>query len=844
MGTSKLLGFAARRRDRLVRVLGIALALFGQALTGGSSALSAPRELRSREIGKATLAAKQSCVQDADCADHTICTTDRCQAGTCVHDALPGCIACDPLGDCPPLDVVFILDTSGSMGDEAAALCNQMAAVVSELAADGITVRPYYLGITETPGGPFSCLTGNVVSLLGSTVPGTLSTCPFPGSLSAFESWGPATAIVAERFSWNQGTTRVIIPISDEGPCNGDLPEGCNDPGDDRDAVENAVAVANAAGVIVSPITGTGASSCVRQLASALALGTGGMSFDSLNPAADLADAVANGLRQLCDDASTCDDGELCTVDDRCDLSGRCEGTSLEKIECDGDEDCFGSPCDLTLGVCACVEEPELCLETVGGQADGSCFVEEDEVRVNVVIERNSHLISGVQFQIQYDPALLEFLSVQPGVVYDPTSPFTMSVGKIINATEGKVFFAVVTSFGHPGTHGPAVMATMRFRAIAGCATTDICYFDENPRVTILSDSDGDSIPFVRCCTGDITLSKGPPILQCPADVALDVEAGSLSRMVTWAPVQSVDGCEGVAQPTCTAINSHGLAMDALARTGGLFPAGTTKFSCTSSNSCGLQDACTWTVDVAETSPFKVDVQLAPPMAAGPIDRCIEFEFYSSCVESPVVVSHTLRFGRPFHLPGFARNVTLDVPAGDYACVTARDPLHTLRSVANLSIESGAYVARFTGDPSLMGNWLIGGNLNGDHVVDALDHASLLTVWMPPDALVVDPDSACGTPGPHGDINGDGLVDTFDAELIDRALLVEDEASCCGGDVGPPGRLSIPVSLLQPGLGLRLKDADFNRDGFLDVDEMALVVEQGLGALVKRAARPSHASNP
>ncbi|MCO6437503.1 MAG: hypothetical protein J5J06_10480 [Phycisphaerae bacterium] len=844
MPTTPGLGIAVRRIPA-ASALAVASAVAFALIVAVSGVDAAPRELRALSGAKQAVSSRGTCTADADCVDHTVCTTDRCDNGTCVHTPVPDCVACDPIASCPPLDVVFLLDTSGSMGDEAAALCTKMAQIVSDLTAEGIIVYPHFLGISETPGGPFSCLSNDVVSLLGGDVPGTMNTCPFPQPLSAFESWGPATAIVAERFAWNAGTKHVIIPISDEGPCNGDLPDGCNDPGDDRDSVSNAIEVANNNDVIVSPITGTGASLCVQKLAADLAAGTGGTTFQSQDPGSDLVESIADMLRQLCDDATTCNDGDICTVDDRCDLSGQCLGVPLDQIACTSDDDCFGSPCDLAQGFCECVEQPELCVETVNAAIpDGTCFIEGQEFRVNIVLGKSSHLVSGGQFQIRYDPSLLEFIDVKPGVVYDPESPFTMSVGKLINTTTGRVFYAVVTNFGHPGTHGPAVMATMRFRAIAACATTDICYLDENPRVTILSDSDGDTIPFIPCCTGDFSLVKGPPTINCPSDVSMDVEAGSLSRFVSWSPVVADDACDGALPVDCVAENSLGLSLDGLAQTGGLFPASTTIFTCSTSSTCGLEDACTWTVDIAETSPFKVDVQLAPTMAAGPIERCIEFAFYSSCIEKPVVVSHTLRFGRPFDLPGFARNVAMDIPAGSYECVTARDPMHTLRSVADLSVESGRYIARFTGDPSLAGNWLIGGNLNGDHVIDALDYAALMTVWLPPDPVSIDPNVRCEEVGIHGDINGDGTIDSFDADVIERNWLLEDEPSCCSEDVGPPGIIRIPVNLLGPGLGWRLAEADFNFDGYIDLDEIKLILEQGLPSLTKQAARPSHILGP
>ena len=279
------------------------------------------------------------CAIPADCDDADACTTETCTNGFCGHSTLPDCVPCNVPPICPVIDVVFIMDTSGSMTDEAVALCSGIGQLVTALGAVGVTLQPTVLGITQTLGGPFACLTNNVVASLGGTVPGDSAACAFPGTLSAFESWGPATAIVAERFAWTPGARRVIVPISDEGPCNGDLPEGCNDPGDDRNSILNAIAVANLHNVVISPVTGTGSNSCVQTLAAGAAAGTGGTAFQSTDPVADLADALYAILLTTCDPGS-CDDGNACTLIDLCVL-GVCAGSVVPGcVPCAEDGDC------------------------------------------------------------------------------------------------------------------------------------------------------------------------------------------------------------------------------------------------------------------------------------------------------------------------------------------------------------------------------------------------------------------------------------------------------------------------------------------------------------------------
>ena len=275
-----------------------------------------------------TTAGEPTCLSDVDCDDANACTINECIDGVCVFTPEAGCVSCSQQPACSFVDLVFLMDTSGSMDDEAAALCATVEQVITDLAAIGISAAPRALGITEEPGGAFSCLSGDVATMFCSSEPCSTGECPFPDSLSAFESWGPATAIVAERYNWTPDAVRIIIPMGDEGPCNGDEPDGCNDPGDDRAAIELAIASANQHGVIVSPITGTGAGDCTKTLASDLARATGGTTFSVTQAGAQLYTAIIDVIVNACGTTNACDDLDFCTRGDTC-VEGVCMGTPV-----------------------------------------------------------------------------------------------------------------------------------------------------------------------------------------------------------------------------------------------------------------------------------------------------------------------------------------------------------------------------------------------------------------------------------------------------------------------------------------------------------------------------------
>ncbi len=243
----------------------------------------------------------------------------------CNDDGIP-----DECPSCPPVDVVFVMDTSGSMNDEGAALCNSINQVVADLLSQGIQVNATFLGITSAS---YSCLQGTVAGTLGTTVPGAPACCP---TLGNSEDWGPATAIIAQNFGWLQGAVRVIVPISDEGPRNGNP---CN--ADDSASIQNAIAIANANNVICSPITGSMWSAsdeaCILSNASDLASGTGGMNFLSSNPSQDLAAMISTLLTAACESFSDCNANG---IPDGCDLDSNGNGTPDDCEQGSSELDC------------------------------------------------------------------------------------------------------------------------------------------------------------------------------------------------------------------------------------------------------------------------------------------------------------------------------------------------------------------------------------------------------------------------------------------------------------------------------------------------------------------------
>lgn len=859
------------------KLLRLRVLLFGAMVVASGIALAMPGEPQPAptrpphgSLDPVPPTSSIECNIPADCNDGNACTNDDCITNTCVHFTIPGCVPCEDGQPCPPIDVVFVMDTSGSMKDEAAALCANIETVEQILAANGIIIHTTILGVDEAPGGAFECLSGNVVDTFGGTIPGNPNSCPFPNGLFPSESWGPGASIVAAEFPWTPNALRLICPVGDEAPCNGSFPGGCVDPGDDRDSVDNLITVAMANGVTVSPILGGGTDPCVFSFAQEIATATGGLVFQTSSSADQIAAAIVQLVGQACAMAGVCNDQNACTTGDTCNegvctgtqipgcspcvvdgdcddllnctadrcVAGQCQFTNLNDLPCTSEADCLGAVCDIDEGVCECLEIASLCLRSVPGTLPlAGCFVPNDEIVVNVEVGPTSAVIAGGQFNIDYNPAVLQLLDITPGGLVEPGSPFVNEILRTVDVVQGRIFYAVGIEIFGQGIQGPAIMASLRFKALAACSSDELCLLDENPQHTLLTDMFGSSIPYEACCTGDIVIDGGPPvILNCPNDITVGADPGGVTAEVTWPSLLAADPCEGLQTLSCTAENSNGLPVQQLIANGGVFPPGVTTFECSTIDDCGIISTCGWAVEVTSTNLLSVEVQLSPTVVPGPLLRCITFELVPSCSEPAAVVETMMEFGLPLDLPGHAKKVDLLVPAGDYHCITARDAKHTLRATAPIVVAGAGYVASFEGDPVFGGNWLTGGNLDDNGTIDVIDFGYYMVDFL----STVPSGSGCEGTDIHADVNGDGLVDPIDGTFIISNYGTEDSDGCCPGGPAGSGAAIHDISthdLRRMGLS-QLRAGDLNRDGRLNaLDIQAFAAGRYTPVVIRKPAR-------
>ncbi len=231
-----------------------------------------------------------------DCNGNAVDDFIETDPQTCVEgsDLWPDCIDCDqnrrpdmcqevrPL--CQKADLVFVMDTSRSMDNYGERGCDMSQEIIPMLEDVGITIQSRILAITSE-NALFSCQGDSVEGLLGPEVPGTDDEL-----LDSVEDWGPATAIVAQRYDWSDDALRIVIPISDEGPQNGNPCFWHTD----GEAIKNAIDVAQQNNVIAAPMVAGHHNLCVKWRAGNLADGTCGRTFQIGDKPDEFADWVAS----------------------------------------------------------------------------------------------------------------------------------------------------------------------------------------------------------------------------------------------------------------------------------------------------------------------------------------------------------------------------------------------------------------------------------------------------------------------------------------------------------------------------------------------------------------------
>lgn len=484
---------------------------------------------------------------------------------------------------------------------------------------------------------------------------------------------------------------------------------------------------------------------------------------------------------------------------------------------------------DLSGAVCAGPAiPPRLALAVQGG--DPGTLMPGDPITIELsMLDLASSGSEAAAFQafLAFDDAHLSFAS---GTY--TAAPFGLPILAPIAAIGNEIDLAAGIDIlgGQLPSSADAVLATLTFAVtgpIEACNVASAVSFRASALPSRLIDAGGMEIAGVLLENLDPLVVDGlEPVLTVPADIAVNADAGVCTASIDPGLATAIDGCD--LAPVVSFLRSDGKP--------GLtdpYDSADSPITITWTATDGSGNAATGD-QVVTVYPFNdlvLDVELSGAYAS-PIDRCITFELFRADCTS-IVFDQTLTF------TGGLASAVLDVPCGDYTCVTAVDALHGLRRVdddGDFAIVGAQYVCDFTASGTT-NDAIVGGNLNGDEFVDILDFGVFVVEYG------VDygsGDTDCLTAAPHADVNGDGLVAAADFTFIQVNFLAFAESPCCVmmtaqerrhgrigvnalGTGGPVRSISV-AQLRTNGLG-SLVPADLNRDGYLDVLDIAFFLD-------------------
>ncbi len=509
-----------------------------------------------------------------------------------------------------------------------------------------------------------------------------------------------------------------------------------------------------------------------------------------------------------------CEDGFVCTRD-TCN-AGVCQHTDINTISCFSPLNCPNNE-ECVNGFCDCIGITMEVLPQPGVLPVAGCYASSElfEVRMELgpsaalfLTPQNDRIV-GAQFFLDYDATTLDFISAQPGATLGTGSPFSLEIRETVNESTGRIDYLVGVTLGGEGAQSPTTMAVMTFRALNEC--TGFIRFRPpvagGQRSLLITEQGTQLDPDVF----DAPLLKinaiAPQLTACPANVVTAPDAGQFTATINAARPTATDSCD-----------PGSLAVVCTPDTSAAFATGTEVVTCSSTDSCGLQSACSFNVTVQALS-CTMSLQLSRTVDPAPFSRCITFEAWDcdapggplrSVVEQTFTFSNSTALGVNIPLPG---------SAGRWDCMTARDKLHTLRSTAaNFTTSDNLnYTATYQSPRAVGGHWLVGGNLNDDSFIDIIDFAIFFPRYLSPAV----PNTPCGTAGPDANVNGDAVVDLLDLVFVTGNSLLVSEANCCGlGGVAAEPVTSITVEQLRE---MGMEDsaaADLTGDGVVDWEDI------------------------
>jgi hypothetical protein len=379
---------------------------------------------------------------------------------------------------------------------------------------------------------------------------------------------------------------------------------------------------------------------------------------------------------------------------------------------------------------------------------------------------------------------------------------------------DGDALYYALAPLGNPiGCQAPGVqVTTFRFQVLSEFESTaieiiptltvdfvadTIVYDGTVPGLDVTGTISGCTLLQEPPCAGSLE-GIGPAFDGLPESIVIAADAGSLAGAVVAAPIVSArDACD---EALAVSLVLSGAAEGTAWPVDGVFPIGATTL--------------TWT-SVDEVGNIATEVRTIVVEDHQLLDAAISFEgvFAGNSTRSIRIAAGGLAQVVTVDFTGEEAFVAgLEVPVAEgYDCVSAKDVTHSISSIAAPSVAGGRYVAEFL---------LPQGDSNDDNAVDVLDYGLLFgDLGGPVERNAI------------SNFNADTFVNNADFSVI--AINFFEVGASCGAFEGAAPRSRISVKdLRRAGLG-HLAAADLDRNGWLDLRDVARFAEYGAGPNVR-----------
>ena len=403
--------------------------------------------------------------------------------------------------------------------------------------------------------------------------------------------------------------------------------------------------------------------------------------------------------------------------------------------------------------------------------------------------------LNGLQCAVHFDRLHLELLSADP--VAD--GPFQFEIAEQIDNVAGTVRYAIGVNPGGSGLTTAAVLADLVFRVrpeVPLCGESSLARFQAvGPFITRFATGQGPIVPATASLPVVDLDVIAPVISGVPASVDVAADAGTVAGAFVPAPVLSAfDNCDASPFLEVLITLPDGQQLSAWPANG-MFPVGTSAFSCTATDLSGNSMTEARTITVRDHQLLDVNV-------------C----FNGSVLGTSIRQLRVTAGGVPsvVNLPmsgGCGTALAVQVPVrADYPCMSFKDMVHSLSGSSAVALSGRRWSASVS---------LIQGDSSDDDKIDIIDFGLYLDDF--------------GSPRPRNarsNFNGDTTVNNGDFAFIGIGFFSEG-TPCVQGVLRSEPRSRVSVrELRREGHG-HLAKADLNQDGWLDLADIELHLTRG-----------------